>query len=361
MSVYHILPTLSHGDAVGNDTRALNILLAGMGYRSRIYAERMNPVFEGSVAHSTRELPATCPDDLLIYHFSTGDALNLRFAAMPGKKLMIYHNITPAEFFEPYAPGAAALTRAGYEQAAYLADKVDYCIADSDYNRSELRRMGYACPIDVVPILIPFEDYRRAPDPAVSKKYRDGRTNLLFVGRVAPNKRQEDVIRAFACYQQNYDPEARLFLLGSFDAEDRYYRSLRQYIARLKVRNVLFPGHIRFSEVLAYYAVSDLFLCMSDHEGFCVPLVEAMCFGKPIVAKVTTAVGETMGGGGLPLTDNDPRTAAAAVHRLLTDAPLREAILAAQKRRLDDFGYEKVAGQFRESFGRFLAHVEMTK
>lgn len=357
MRVFHILPTLVYGDAVSNDARALNLILVEMGWRSRLYVARTIPKFQGSLAFPVETLPQTFPDDVLVYHLSTGDALNERLITLPGHKLIIYHNITPPCFFAPYNPAAAALTQQGYDQAAALAPYAEYCLADSAYNAGELRRMGYTCPIDVVPILIPFEDYRRTPDAAVRQKYSDGRTNLLFVGRIAPNKRQEDVIRAFDCYKKQYDATARLFLVGSYSVEDPYYYSLRAYCKRLGVQDVIFPGHIRFEEILAYYSIGDAFLCMSDHEGFCVPLVEAMCFGVPIVAKNTTAVGETMGAGGLLLPDNAPALAAAALHRLLQDDALRAQIKAGQQRRLADFSYERVAQQFRESFGKFLAQI----
>lgn len=356
MRVYHILPTMVYGDAVSNDTRAINTLLVQrLGLHCRIYAQNIAPGLADTLVWPLGALPETMPDDLLIYHLSTGGALNEQLAHMAGHKLIIYHNITPPEFFEPYDKNAAALTREGYAQAAMLAAHAEYCIADSAYNASELRRLGYTCPIDVVPILIPFEDYKRAPDPKVIEKYQDGRTNILFVGRIAPNKRQEDVIRAFDCYRRTYDKTARLFLVGSFGPEDRYYHDLRHYVRALGAKNVIFPGHISFAEILGYYAAGSAFLCMSDHEGFCVPLVEAMCFGVPVAAKNTTAVGDTLGGGGLLLPDADPMTAAAALRRLLTDDALKSQILAGQQQRLADFAYEKVAGQFLASFDKFLA------
>lgn len=361
MRVFHILPTLVYGDAVSNDARALNRILVEMGWRSRLYVARTIPRFDHTLAFPVGEMPQTTPDDILIYHLSTGDDLNEQLMQMPGHKLVIYHNITPPEFFAPYAPVAEALTKKGYEQTRKLASQADYCIADSAYNAAELRRMGYTCPIDVVPILIPFEDYRRTPDPKVCRKYRDGRTNVLFVGRIAPNKRQEDVIRAFDCYKKTYDPTARLFLVGSYGREDKYIYSLQNYVRKLGVKDVIFPGHIKFEEILAYYAVSDLFVCMSDHEGFCVPLVEAMSFGVPIVAKDTSAVGETMGDGGLLLPDADPRMAAAAMHRLHTDKDLRNAVLAGQKSRLEAFDYDRVKAQFQQSFAKFLAQEGLNK
>lgn len=354
MRVFHILAALVTGDAVSNDALALNRLLVNMGYRSRLFVGKTQQHFLDTLARNVLELPQTLPEDVLIYHLSTGDELNERLAQLPGHKLIIYHNITPPEFFAPYDPVTAQKVENGYRQMAQLAPYVEYCIADSSYNAQELRKAGYTCPIDVVPILIPFEDYRREADAAVQQKYNDGRTNLLFVGRVAPNKRQEDVIRAFDCYCKLYDPTARLFLVGSYDEGDSYYRALCAYCKKMAIENVIFPGHIRFEEILAYYRVADAFVCMSDHEGFCVPLAEAMCFEVPIVAKNTSAVGDTLGGGGLLLKDNDPMVAAAAIHRVLTDTALREQLDKGQKARLEDFSEEKIAQRFQKSFLTFL-------
>lgn len=350
MRVFHILPTLAFGDAVSNDALALNRLLVNSGYRSRLYAVRTQPRFQNGLVHSIDCLPQTLPEDILLYHLSTGDEFNDKLMELPGHKLIIYHNVTPSEFFKPYNKQAAELTSNGYRQVEALASCAEYCIADSHYNAEELHRMGYSCPIDVVPILIPFEDYKRQPDITVQRQYDDGRTNLLFVGRVAPNKRQEDVIRVFDCYKKQYDPTARLFLVGNYDKGDPYYKTLIAYCKKMGVKDVVFPGHIRFEEVLAYYSIADVFVCMSDHEGFCVPLVEAMCFDLPIIAKDTTAIADTLAGGGLLLKDSDPAVAAAAIHRLLSDEALRQSLHEKQMRQLEELSESRVSAKFLESF-----------
>lgn len=354
MRIFHLLPTLVFGDAVSNDARTINRLLVQMGYRSRLYAVNTQERFCNGVVHPVNAIPKTLPSDVIIYHLSTGDRLNEALMKMAGHKLIIYHNITPAYFFVPYDQVASERISNGYRQVQALAPKAEYCIADSSYNASDLRKMGYTCPIDVVPILIPFEDYRKKPDKTVLNKYSDGHTNLLFVGRIAPNKRQEDVMRAFDCYKRRYDPTARLFLVGSYDKGDSYYRTLKAYCEKMGTKDVFFPGHISFAEILAYYSVADVFVSMSDHEGFCVPLVEAMQFGLPIVAKNTSAISETLGGGGLLLKDNSPNEAAAAIHRLVVDKELQDFLHQKQQERLQKFQEECVATCFQESFEKFL-------
>ena len=172
-------------------------------------------------------------------------------------------------------------------------------------------------------ILIPFDDYKKEPDAEVRQKMTEDRyTNILFTGRIVPNKRQEDVIATFYHYHKYYNPKSRLILIGNYTGMESYYESLQRYIDELGAEDIIFPGHISFPAILAYYATADLFLCMSDHEGFCVPLVEAMNFEVPVLAKNTTAIPYTLGGSGMMLEDNDPLVAATAINRILTDTLL---------------------------------------
>ena len=356
MRIIQLLPTLSFGDAVSNDARAIGRIIAGMGHETAIYAENVDPRLPKGIALPLEEMPALDAEDVLLYHASTGSLLSFNLPKYGGRKVMVYHNVTPAGFFKDYSAGAERLSRFGREGVRYLAGRVERCIADSAYNREELLRMGYACPVDVCPIIIPFGDYDRPADETVLERYAgDGWTNLLFVGRVAPNKRQEDVIRAFYCYQRRCNPKSRLFLVGSSGGMERYESRLRDYAALLGLKDkVIFPGHIRFNEVLAYYRLADVFVCMSEHEGFCVPLLEAMHFGLPIVAYAATAVPETLGEGGLLLDDKDPELAAAAIDRCLSDDALRRYIAARQAERLAFYG-EEASGARMEAILHGLA------
>lgn len=357
MRVFHITPTLVYGDAVSNDMRSLNAILTQMGYHSRMHAVRTSAQLGTSLVHSTTELPQTFDDDIIIYHLSTGDSFNEQLTRMKGKKLIIYHNITPPEYLAPYTHTGFELTAEGYRQTVSLAKCADYCIADSEYNKQQLIKMGYTCPIDVVPILIPFDDYKKQPSAKVLARYADTRTNIIFVGRIAPNKRQEDIVAAFDAYKKLYDPLARLFLVGSYSESDLYYQSLQAYIERLGAKDVILPGHIKFDEVLAYYHLADAFVSMSDHEGFGVPLVEAMCFDIPVIAKNTSAVPDTLGGSGLLLPNKDPSFAAAAINKVMTDRSFKAQLIAGQQKRLADFSYESVKVRFEKSFDSFLNHV----
>ena len=270
------------------------------------------------------------------------------------RKVMVYHNITPPQFFEEYSVKAAQLCQNGLEGASYLADKVDYCLAVSEYNKQDLIRMGYTCPIDVLPILIPFDDYAKTPSQQVIDRYSDGYTNLIFTGRIAPNKRQEDVIRAFYDYKKFYNPKSRLILVGGHNGMERYYHRLKSYINALELEDVVFPGHIKFDEILAYYKIADVFLCQSEHEGFCVPLVEAMYFDVPVVAYDSSAIAGTLGGGGFLLKDKNPVETAGVINRVVTDEALRTQIIKNQQARLADFDHKVIEAQFKMYLDTFI-------
>ena len=343
-----MIPVLAFGDAVGNDILAIRDILAGAGYRTEIYTEAVDRRLPKNSAKSVKRMPALSKNDILIYHACTGAQMNFDLPKYGGKKVMVYHNVTPPEFFHNYSPEIERTQISAYEGMRFLSDKVDYCIADSAYNRDDLLKMGYTCPIDVCPIAIPFGDYDRPVDARLACMYRnDPTTNLLFVGRIAPNKKQEDVIRAFYCYQRRYNPRSRLILVGNSGGMERYESELRAYAEWLGIAgSVVFPGHIRFEEILTYYRAADAFVCMSEHEGFCVPLVEAMYFGVPIIAYRSTAVPETLGEGGLLLDDKDPELAAAVIDRVIRDEALRIRIFESQKQELARFRYEAVRDRF---------------
>ena len=215
--------------------------------------------------------------------------------------------------------------------------------------------MGYTCPIDVRPVLIPYEDYKREPDAKTIKMYDDDFLNILFVGRVAPHKKQEDIIRAFCYYNRNINKKSRLFLVGSDGGMESYSAALKKYVRELGLEEaVLFKGHVGFQEILAYYSVADLFLCMSEHEGFCVPLIEAMLFDVPVMAYSSTAIPYTLGGSGVLLEEKDPVFVGMMMDRVLQNPALKARILQTQEQRLEDFSYENVRALLIRLLQNFL-------
>lgn len=343
--VAQILPTLAYGDAIGNEVMAIHQTLLDNGFNSEIYADRIDDRITSQKVYDSRRLVLS-DGDILIYHLSIGSKLDDIFISYTGKKFIIYHNVTPAFYFEKYDKVRAEICDKGIEGVKRLAPYPDACFADSTFNKNELINYGYTCPIEVMPIIIKFEDYKKEPDKGIINRYKDS-FNVLFTGRVAPNKKFEDLIQSFYYYKKYFNAKAKLFLVGLYAEEDIYYNKLHQYVNELDLNDdVIFTGHISFEEVLAYFNIADAFLCLSEHEGFCVPLVEAMYFNIPIIAYNSTAIKETLGGSGILLEDKNPLEVAKALYLVESNNELREKIIAEEKERLKAFDDNKIKQEF---------------
>ena len=340
--VIQLVSVLNFGDAVGNEVIAFKNILSKAGIPTGIFTTGIHKKIPEGTAWLINRLPELRDDDIIIYHFASKCALFDLIKTLPGKKILRYHNVTPPEFFAPYDKVAENVTSEGLKQVAELKKYTDYVLAVSEFNKSDLIRMGYTCKIDVLPILIKFDDYEQTPSAKVIEKYADGIKNIVFVGRVAPNKKFEDLIKSFAYYQKTYGEHARLILVGSYSEEDKYYQELKRIEKELNVKNVIFTGHIPFTDILAYYKVADVFLCLSEHEGFCVPLVEAMYFNVPIIAYASSAIPDTLGGSGLLLDSKEPELVANALNQLLTSETKREGLQKREKERLKNFAGNKI-------------------
>ena len=346
MRIIQITPTLAYGDGVGNDVLAIHRYLNSIAKISAyVYCQNLDERIKDKRICRVSRLPKTKDNDLILYHLSTGTEFNQIIPSMKGKKIIIYHNITPPEFFDRYSPQSAQLCKKGIEETQALAYVPDRCIADSEFNKQDLISYGYQCPIDVLPIIIPFDDYKKSYDEKLYQRYNDGKTNILFTGRIAPNKKQEDIILAFYYYQKYYNKDSRLILVGKTEGMEAYHQRLKEFIRQMGVQNVEFTEHISFDGILACYQVSDLFLCMSEHEGFCIPIIEAMVFGLPIIAYDCAAVPDTLGDGGILLKEKNPIETAALINYTLTHQELIEQMTEKQKKILDKLQYDKITRQ----------------
>lgn len=356
MKFIQVLPVFNYGDAIGNDVIALDAAMKKHGWNTEIYAELIDKRLKNIKTKSIRKWTKPAKDDVILYHMSVGWQYIQLIKDAKCRKIAFYHNITPPRFFEGYNPAAAESCRVGLQEVAGMADTFDYCFADSEFNKKDLLNMNYRCPIDVLPVLIAFQDYQKEPDTGVIERYKSlNGHNILFVGRVVPNKKYEDVISAFYMYKKYYDPDARLFLVGSYNEGEPYYRRLQMYIQKLGIKDIIFPGHIPFSHILSYYYLTDLFLCMSEHEGFCVPLVESMFFHKPIVAFDSTAIGDTLGGSGLLFHDKSYLEVAGLMNEVLSDDGLRSQIVKGQDERLKHFAHDVIEKDFFQYMECFLS------
>jgi glycosyltransferase involved in cell wall biosynthesis len=338
--INQFLPNLTYGDAISNQAIWVRDQLRQAGFSSTIYVQFIDP----RVAHECRlftpkELHRS---DAAIYHHSIGTEMTPHLIEFEKPKYLIYHNITPGEFFERYRPEFARILHSGREDLPRLARRFENSAGVSAFNAAELAENGFQNP-GVLPLAIDPDKWAQPPDPAIMAQMQDGRTNILFVGRFAPNKKQDDLIVAFSHYL-HHDPDARLILVGKPEPADPYLTHLRDLIAGLDLaESIHLPGSVEESQLAAYYRTAHLFWSMSEHEGFCVPLIESMWFDIPIFAFKAGAVPETLGDAGLMFSTKDDLPGLAAfVYLLLNDSTLRHKLIAAQRTRRLKFLPDKV-------------------
>jgi L-malate glycosyltransferase len=334
-ALHQFVPTLQRS-AVGDHVLEVQRVLRDLGVRSDIYAEVIRPDCAGRGMQFSDYARAARPEDVLLYHVAQGATMADVLMQRPETLLIDHHNITLAKFFISWEPATVPGLLLGRRQLASLASRTTLGLADSSYNRSELDDLGFANTA-VVPILLDTADFDRHIDDQALDRLTTETTNWLFVGRVAPNKMQHDLIKAFVLYRQVYDPTARLRIVGE-PASDGYFDALVQFIDRLGMSDVIeLTGSVSDGELTAHYRAADVYVCVSEHEGFCVPLLEAMHNEVPVVAYASTAVPETLGDGGLLLPNKQHATVAAAVWRVVSDDDLRRTMVARGKAHLADY------------------------
>lgn len=341
MKVHQILPSLAPGDAIGNEVLLMRDLLRSWGYESDIFAQHIHPEVQ---ARPYKEYESeSSSQNLLIYHFSIGSEVSNFVKDLPDRKVMVYHNITPPHFFRGVNGSLMLLLEKGREELRSLSQEFDLALADSEYNRIELERAGYR-ETGVLPVLIDFSKYQSF-NPDILERYSDDWINILFVGRISPNKKHEDIIKTFY-YYKCINPKARLLLPGGYYGCELYFQSLRSLVQRLGLSDVYFLGKVPFRDLVSYYAVSDLFLCMSEHEGFNVPLVESMYFGIPIIAYESSAIPYTLGDAGILVKSKNYVEIAELINLVVEDHDIRDKLIRRQNERLQVFEYDKIVAQF---------------
>lgn len=334
--VHQILPSFSYGDAIGNNALEIRDVLRKWGYKSDIYAEHAHPKMSKFAKNFYEYKKCSSPDNILIFHYSIGSEVSRFVKTLPDKLILIYHNITPHHYFMGINDGLAHLVKGGKETLPSFNGKAILALGDSEYNRQELAELGFK-NTGVLPIIIDFEKYDIEPNRRLMRKYGDGYVNVLFVGRIIPNKKYEDIIKAFYYYKKGINPRSRLFLAGSYEGTERYYRQLQDLIRRLRLEDVYFTGHTDFRDLVTYYKLADILLCMSEHEGFCVPLLESMYFKIPIIAYNSTAVPYTLKNSGVLINQKNFEEIAEMMNILVEDEKLRSTVIKKQEKRLKDF------------------------
>jgi len=365
LRVDQYIPTFAPHDAIGNHTLQVRRALREAGYSSDIWAENALPPLQHECRPYLEDVRHHGEDRLLVYQASTSSPMAawLTTRARRGEELLSdYHNITPHRYFERWEPAAAQSMAQARQELEMMAPVVSLALADSAYNEAELRELGYR-NTTVCPLLVDLDEYHRPPDPATLERLQRRRgapgagAQWLFVGRVAPNKCQHDVIGAFAAYRRLFDPGARLTLVGGATSV-QYLRALERLCAELELGDsVELLGTLADAELLAYWAVADVFVCLSEHEGFCIPLLEAMELGVPVVAYAAAAVPETLAGAGLLLEDKGPLVVAEAVDRACHHRPTRASLVKAGKARAAEFSLPVTKKRFLAAIEGYLGNI----
>jgi len=266
----------------------------------------------------------------------------------------VYHNITPPEYFVDVHKMLVKLCYLGRRELGFYKDRCDLALGDSEYNRQELEAIGF--PVTgVLPVVPDFSHLAGPANYMQAKQYDDGWVNVLFVGRVIPNKRIEDVIRCFHAYKQWFNPRSRLLLVGSYGGFEKYLAMVQQFIVDIGAQDVHFLGHVANEELTAYYELADVFLCASQHEGFCVPLVESFHMGVPVLAYAATAVPATMDGAGVLYTDKNPLHVAALIDAITSDRDLQDRIIDGQFAALERLEAKDFGGTLLKFVDQLLA------
>jgi L-malate glycosyltransferase len=346
-SVHQLVPNLAFGDAISQQALTLRRLLRGMGFGSEIFAEHVDAQLAGE-ARSYRELRSRAgPDVAVVYHFSIGSEVTDVYRLLPNPRVLVYHNITPPEFFRGVNAKVAALCARGREELAALRVHSALAVADSEFNRRELEAIGFE-RTTVFPIVLDPDRYVSRPIDRLERAYRDGHVNFLHVGRLVPNKRIEDVLKVFYFYRRRINPDSRLFLVGIDTDMEIYSVALRQLIHDLGLSGIALAGRATQRELVTYYRLAHVYLCMSEHEGFCVPLLEAMHFGVPVIAYAAGAVPETLGGAGALVMRKDFPEIAELAGLVSEAGRVRESLIVAGRDRVRQFFPESLQPRLRE-------------
>jgi L-malate glycosyltransferase len=348
MIINQWVPAAHRGDAIGDSARRVRQMLRGLGHESEIYALTIDDDLRDDVRKFSDA--GARRGHVTIFHFALPSPMTGAFAELTGIRVLQYHNITPAAFFAPYDAQMFRLAALGRQELRSLVGRVDLALGDSEFNRQELEAIGFE-RTGVMPIAVNTARLTAAPHrPALEKILGDGLINILFVGRIVPNKKIEDHIRLAEVYKRYIDSYYRFVFVGRYDGLPRYHAMIRALIVQYRMlpERFVFTGGVPDDDLAAYYRWADAYVSLSEHEGFCVPLVEAMASDVPVLAYGAGAVPETLGGAGVMFAPKDLEVAAEMLGTLVYDRPVRNGVLEGQRRRLKDFAPDRIETRLKQ-------------
>jgi glycosyltransferase involved in cell wall biosynthesis len=345
-AIHQITAGFAAGDAISLEAVAIRDLCRAMGLESEIFVPMETTTAD--CRHLIRPLEEyrAAPSDLLIYHYSIQTPATEVFRRSPARKAVIYHNITPASFFRPYDEKVVRLLEEGRRELAAVAAQADVVWAASAFNASELAALG-AKNVRVLSLLFSARAFDVPADPVVRQGLSTPQKKILFVGRMAPNKCVEELIEAFAWYHKGIERRSELILVGSEQGCPKYFSMLRMFAGELDLMPVSFVRYASPAGLISYYEKADLFVTTSRHEGYCLPVVEAMYKGVPVIARKTGGLPEAMEGAGVMFEDAKPEELAQLMARVISDGALRSEVLAGQRARIQRLLARKVPEEFQ--------------
>ena len=352
VAVHQFVPALNPHDATGTHTLLAREILRRAGWRSEIFAEAIHDDLAAEAYKHWMYPQHAAAGDVALYQFSTSSAVAGYVAELGLPLILDFHNFTGPEHFAGWEPRMQQRAARAADELALLAPRARLGLADSAFNEDALRAAGCA-HTTVVPVLADYERVTAPADPIVAaelaRQRRDGGADILFVGRVVPSKAQHELVQALWTYRRLYDPRARLHLVGGTSSFE-YTKALADYTQDLGLSDaVRMTGEVSDASLAAHYGAADVFLSLSAHEGFGIPLVEAMAAGVPVVARPAGAVAETVGDAALLLAAADPAYVAAALHRVHTDTALRTFLIRAGRRRVAALSGSAAAAAFADA------------
>ena len=346
LAIHQFVHTLHYGDAISGEALTIRSILQAQGIESEIFSLHTHPKLKQFARPWTEfaELAAKQQDEAknvaVLFHYSIGSPLGELLLETPGiTRMLVYHNLTPEHWFRAYNPRVTSDLIAGREELPGLLSKMDVVLADSEFNRNELTEMG-CNSAQVLPLVLDEEKWRVTANKGIAKALgSSGEVNILHVGRIAPNKCIEDILKSFYFYHHKIEKKSKLWLIGGEIDTELYAFELRRMVTELRLKEaVRFVGSVADSELRAFYEGSDCYLCMSEHEGFCVPLLEAMHFGLPVVAYDAGAVSATLKGGGILLKEKRHAEVAELMNSIISSPDVSRPLIEAGKQRVSEFG-----------------------
>lgn len=337
-AVHQLTPTLAWGDAVGNQIRLLQRWFKGAGTGSDVFAGRTDEASRAEAFTASELADRVEPGDAVLVHHSIQSHFLplLRKVARRANVVVVYHNVTPPELLAGFDASTARACAAARVELKELAELAALGLAYSDFSAEDLRAAGFRAHA-VVPYPLDFDTFNAAPEASLKAELEDGCTNILFVGRGSPNKRLEAVVRAFTAYQRLFDPNSRLVLAGGLDRDKPYGQWVHAVIESLRPERVHLLGRVSAAQLSACFDTADVYLSLSAHEGFGVPMVESMHRGVPVIAYGAGAVPETLGGAGVVCRKDDPVAIARVIAAVARNPELQGRLVKAGKRRAKDF------------------------